>query len=81
MIFALLVATTTCVATWFLTGAAQKRALGAFFGLVDAILWLMAGISAGKISVVIVAAFCAFCFARPFLRAHVYARLRREHAH
>ncbi len=79
MIFALLVAATTCAATWFLTGAAQNRALGSFFGLVDAVLWLMAGISAGKIAVVLVAAFCTFCFARPFLRAHVYTRLRRQH--
>ncbi|MGC2970374.1 hypothetical protein [Paraburkholderia aspalathi] len=81
MIFALLVAATTCAATWFLTGAAQNRALGSLFGLVDAILWLMAGISAGKIAVVIVAAFCIFCFTRPFLRTHVYARLRRQHGH
>lgn len=79
MIFPLLIAATTCGAAWFLTGAAQNRALGSFFGLVDAILWLMAGISAGKIAVVLVAAFCTFCFARPFLRAHVYARLRSQH--
>ncbi len=80
MIFALLVASTTCAATWFLTGPAQKRGLGAFFGLIDSLLWLFAGVSAGKLAVVIVAAFCALCFARPFLRAHIYARLRRQHA-
>jgi hypothetical protein len=80
MIFALLVATTTCAAVWFLTSPAQKRVLGVFFGLIDSLLWLIASVSAGKIAVVIVAAFCAFCFARPFLRAHVYARLRRQHA-
>jgi hypothetical protein len=79
MIFALLVAATTCAAAWFLTGAAHQRIAGALFGLIDAILWLFAGISAGKVAAVIVAAFCAFCFARPFLRAHVYSRLRRNH--
>jgi hypothetical protein len=80
MIFALLVAATTCAAAWLLTGAAHQRVAGALFGLLDSILWLFAGVSADKIAVVIVAAFCAFCFGRPFLRMYVYARLRRHHA-
>jgi hypothetical protein len=79
MIFALLVASTTCAAVWCLTGAAHQRVPGALFGLIDAVLWLFAGVSAGKVAVLIVAAFCAFCFARPLLRAHAYARLRRNH--
>lgn len=81
MIFALLVAVATCGTVWFITGAAHQRPIGALLGLIDSLLWLCAGVSAGKLAVVIVAAFCAFCFARPFLRAHVYARLRRHHAH
>ena len=80
MIFAVLVAATTCAAVWFLTGAAgQKRALGAVFGLIDSILWLFAGISAGKLAIGAIAVFCALCFARPFLRVHRYARIRRQH--
>lgn len=79
MIFALLVATTTCAAAWLLTGAAQRQALGALFGLIDSILWLFAGVSAGKLAIVAIAAFCALCFVRPFLRVHRYARIRRQH--
>ncbi|CAE6880386.1 hypothetical protein [Paraburkholderia domus] len=79
MIFALLVAITTCCAAWFLTGQAQKRSIGYLCGLADAVLWLFAGVSAGKLFVVLVAALCALCFARPFLRVRLYSRLRRQH--
>ena len=79
MTFALLVAITTCCATWFLTGPVRQRCIGYLFGLADTVLWLFAGVSAGKLVVVAIAAFCAFCFARPFLRVHFYARLRRQH--
>jgi hypothetical protein len=79
MMFALLVVTATCCAAWFLTGSAKQRHIGCLFGFVDAVLWLFAGISAGKLLVVIVAAFCALCFSRPFLRAHVHSCLRRQH--
>lgn len=81
MIFALLVALATCAAVWFLTGPAHHRPVGALFGLADSFLWLFAGFTAGKLAVVIVALFCAACFARPFLRALAYRRLRRHHAH
>ncbi|MFL9960442.1 hypothetical protein PQR02_04760 [Paraburkholderia sediminicola] len=80
MIFALLVAITTCCAVWFLTGAGQQRHIGFAFGFVDTVLWLFAGVSAGKLIVVAIAFFCALCFARPFLRATLYGRLRRQHA-
>ncbi|AXE92886.1 hypothetical protein [Paraburkholderia terricola] len=79
MIFGLLVATTTCIAVWLLTGSAQQRAVGAVFGLIDSILWLLAGVSAGKLIIVAIAAFCALCFARPFLRSYRYARIRRHY--
>lgn len=79
MIFALLVTATTCCAAWFLTGASQQRSIGCLFALSDAILWLFAGVSAGKLFVVIVAAFCALCFARPLLSARLRTRLRRQH--
>jgi hypothetical protein len=80
VIFALLVAAATCCTARFLTGAAQQRHIGYLFGLADAALWLFAGISAGKLIVVAIALFCAICFARPFLRATLYGRLRRQHA-
>ncbi|WGS50831.1 hypothetical protein LFL96_04815 [Paraburkholderia sp. D15] len=76
---ALLVAIATCCAAWFLTGPTPQRQIGFLFGLADTALWLFAGFSAGKLFVVIVAAFCALCFARPFLRARLYSRLRRQH--
>lgn len=79
MMFALLVAITTCCTAWFLTGPAQHRHIGRLFGLADTVLWIFAGVSAGKIFVVIVAAFCALCFARPFGRVRLYSRLRRQH--
>ncbi|MFM0736790.1 hypothetical protein PQQ51_06050 [Paraburkholderia xenovorans] len=80
MIFALLIAVATCCTAWFLTGPAQHRHIGFLFGLADTVLWLFAGISAGKLIVVAIALFCALCFARPFLRANLYVRLRRQHA-
>lgn len=79
MIFALLVAAATCCTAWFMTGPADKRHIGYLSGLVDAVLWLFAGVSAGKLIVVIIAAFCALCFVRPFLRTRLNARLRRQH--
>jgi hypothetical protein len=79
MTFALLVALATCCTAWFLTGPAQQRHIGFVFGFIDAVLWLFAGVSAGKLIVVLIAAFCALCFARPFLHAHLYSRLRRQH--
>jgi hypothetical protein len=80
VIFALLVAVATCCTAWFLTGAAQQRYIGSLFGLADTVFWLIAGVSAGKLIVVAIALFCAVCFARPFLRATLYGRLRRQHA-
>lgn len=80
MTFALLVAVTTCCTAWFLTGATLHRYIGYLFGLADTVLWLFAGISAGKLIVVAIAFFCALCFARPFLRANLYGRLRRQDA-
>jgi len=79
MIFGVLVAATTCIAVWLLTGSAQQRAVGAVFGLIDSILWLLAGVSAGKLIIVAIAAFCALCFVRPFLRSYRYARIRRHY--
>lgn len=78
--FAFLVAFTTCAAAWFLTGPAQQRYIGFLFALADTVLWLFAGVSAGKLTIVAVAAFCALCFCRPYLRALLFARLRRHHA-
>lgn len=80
MIFAILVAIATCAAVWFLTGPAHHRPIGALFGIADSVLWLFAGITAGKVVVVFIASFCALCFARPFLRAITYRRIRRHHA-
>jgi hypothetical protein len=80
VIFALLIAITTCCTAWFLTGPAQRRHIGYLFGLADTVLWLFAGVSAGKLIVVAIALFCAICFARPLLRANLYGRLRRQHA-
>jgi hypothetical protein len=79
VIFALLIAISTCCAAWFLTGPSQRRPVGFLFALADAVLWLFAGVTAGKLVVVIVAAFCVLCFARPFLRVRLYSRLRRQH--
>jgi hypothetical protein len=80
VIFALLVAIATCAAVWFLTGPGQLRHIGFVFGFADTLLWLFAGASAGKLVVVAIALFCAICFARPFLRATLYGRLRRQRA-
>jgi hypothetical protein len=80
MTFALLVALATCAAVWFLTGPSRQRGIGMFFGFVDYILWLCAGVNAGKIAVVIVAGFSLLCFLRPTLR-HLFQGLRRQHAH
>lgn len=80
MTLALLVALTTCAAVWFLTGHPQRRGIGAVLGLIDSILWLLAGVNAGKVIIALIAAFCALCFARPFVSAYLGARLRRHHA-
>jgi hypothetical protein len=79
MTFALLVALATCAAVWFLTGPSRQRVFGMLLGLADSILWLCAGINAGKIAVVIIAGFCALCFMRPALR-HLFQGMRRRHA-
>ncbi|MEX3915998.1 hypothetical protein AB4Y43_07095 [Paraburkholderia sp. BR10872] len=65
---ALLIAFATCATAWLLTSPQPNRTLGGLFGLLDSILWLVAGIAAGKTAVILVAAFCALCFARVFLR-------------
>ncbi|MGE8162981.1 hypothetical protein ACQKRQ_22800 [Paraburkholderia sp. NPDC080076] len=80
MIFALLIAITTCSTAWFLTGQVRRRHIGYLFGLADTVLWLFAGVYSGKLIVVAIALFCAMCFARPFLSATLYGRLRRQHA-
>lgn len=79
MTFALLVAFTTCAAVWFLTGPSRHRVFGMLFGLADSVLWLCAGITADKIAVVVIAAFCALCFLRPPLR-HLFQGLWGKHA-
>ncbi|HEY3599717.1 MAG TPA: hypothetical protein VGL08_19650 [Paraburkholderia sp.] len=79
MIFGLLVTFTTCAAAWFLTGHPQRRGIGFVFAFADTVLWLFAGITAGKIAIVVVAAFCAVCFARPVLR-HLARLVWRQHA-
>lgn len=80
MIFALLVAATTCATAWYLTGSQKQRPLGAAFGLIDSLLWLIAGVDTGKPAVVGVAAFCALCFARALLHTFAHSRVRRKHA-
>jgi len=80
VIFAFLITFTTCGAAWFLTGHSQQRHIGFLFAFSAAVWWLFAGLFAGKLIVVVVAAFCALCFARPLLRAHLFTRLRRHHA-
>lgn len=80
MIFALLIALTTCATAWFLTGQTDRRFIGALFGLVDSALWLLAGVTAGKLAVVLVAAFCALCFARPIFARRVVSLFGRRHA-
>lgn len=80
---ALLIAIATCLAAWSLTGRQPDRTLGALFGLTDSILWLVAGIAAGKTAVILIAGFCALCFARPLLRgraAKLFGRRRRGEA-
>lgn len=80
MILALLVAFTTCCAVWCLTSCPVRRSAGLVFGFVDSLLWLFAGASADKLAIVIVAAFCALCFARPLMRPLLGA-FSREKAH
>lgn len=80
MIFGLLITFSTCAAAWFLSGKSQQRHIGFAFAFSAAVWWLFAGLFAGKFIVVAVAAFCALCFARPFLRAQLFARVRRHHA-
>lgn len=65
---ALLIAIATCMTTWLLTGTQPNRTLGSLFGLGNSALWLIAGIAAGKTAVILIASFCALCFARVFLR-------------
>jgi len=65
---ALLIAIATCMTAWLLTGRQPNRTLGAALGLTDAVLWIVAGITAGKTAVVLIATFCAACFLRPLLK-------------
>jgi uncharacterized membrane protein len=80
MIFALLIAIFTCAAAWFLTGRSERRYIGALFGFADSVLWLAAGVTAGKVAVALVAAFCSFCFARPLLARRMLSISGRRHA-
>lgn len=68
MMLALLIAIATCATALLLTGRQPNAPLGALFGLTDSALWLVAGIVAGKMSVIVIAGFCMLCFARPLLR-------------
>ncbi|RQR81468.1 MULTISPECIES: hypothetical protein [unclassified Burkholderia] len=70
----LLIAITSCIAAALL--ASTGRLVGRIFGLATALLWLLAGLSAGTTSVAQVAAFCCICFALPLIRS----ALRRFHA-
>ncbi|RQR37831.1 hypothetical protein [Burkholderia sp. Bp9142] len=65
--FALLIAITSCMACALL--ASTGRVVGRVFGLVTALLWFVAGMSAGSTSVAYVAAFCSACFALPIIRS------------
>ncbi|WP_186169816.1 hypothetical protein [Burkholderia gladioli] len=62
-----LIAITTCCAAALL--ASTGRTCGRVFGLATALLWLVAGLSAGTHTVAAVAAFCCACFALPLLRS------------
>lgn len=65
---AILIAITTCGAALCLTAVQPGRTPGALLALVTSLLWLVAGLAAGKAAVILVAGFCAVCFARPLLR-------------
>lgn len=71
--FSFVIAITTCLAVWSLTGAENdhRRIVGAALGLVDALLWILAAIDGRTYAVAIVAGFCAICFARPLVRQFV----------
>ncbi|WP_414451483.1 hypothetical protein AB4851_22330 [Burkholderia sp. 22PA0099] len=71
--FGLLIALTSCAAAALL--ASTGSLLGCAFGLANALLWLLASLSAGTSAITAVAAFCCFCFALPLIRS----ALRRLH--
>jgi hypothetical protein len=77
---ALLIAIATCAAAWLLTSPRPNRTLGGLFGLLDSILWLVAGIAAGKTAVILIAAFCALCFLRELLRGRTVRLFGSNHA-
>ncbi|WP_322105874.1 hypothetical protein [Paraburkholderia sp. J41] len=69
---ALLVAIATCATAWALTSEQPaRRRHGSLIGLVNAILWTIAGLYADKGAVVAVAMFCALCFARAYARGRI----------
>ncbi|WP_232071159.1 hypothetical protein [Paraburkholderia pallida] len=77
---ALLIAIATCTTAWLLTSPQPNRTLGGLFGLIDSILWLVAGIAAGKTAVILIAAFCALCFLRSLLRGRTVSLFGSSHA-
>ena len=81
MTLAALIALFLCASVWFLTINGQRRVYGALFGLIDSLLWIVAGARAHTWIVVIVAAFCALCFARLLFTPIRLSKLQRgQHA-
>lgn len=68
---ALLIAIATCTTALLLTSRQPNAPLGALFGFTDSTLWLVAGLAADKMPVILIAGFCMGCFARPLLRGRV----------
>ncbi|KWC82741.1 hypothetical protein WL58_17880 [Burkholderia cepacia] len=68
--FSFIIAITTCLAVWSLTGRENdhRRVVGAALGVVDSVLWILAAIDGRTYAVAVVAGFCAICFARPLVR-------------
>ncbi|WP_321891744.1 hypothetical protein [Paraburkholderia tropica] len=77
---AILITIATCATAWLLTSPQPNRTVGSLFGLIDSILWLFAGIAAGKTAVMLIAAFCALCFLRPLLRSRSVSLFGSKHA-
>lgn len=76
----ILIAITTCAVVLCVTSIQPSRSFLVLFGLTDSLLWLVAGFVAGKLAVILVAAFCALCFLRPLLRGPLARLLGRKHA-
>ncbi|KWH57860.1 hypothetical protein [Burkholderia cepacia] len=68
--FSFIIAITTCLAVWSLTGRENdhRRVVGAALGVVNSVLWILAAIDGRTYAVAVVAGFCAICFARPLVR-------------